>query len=166
MAKKAKIADSSAIQLNPLLTAIDKKDHAWWDSLTEEQKKKFSSWLYMRYTSSVSRNPDFARYYLVSTNEKVNKNFSSLKNHPQLIYLLLTSASPGLGTVRHEWIQPSKKSSSSDKSKLLATLFPMANETELEILDLYNTEQDLAEHLRDLGYDDKKIKSMILVDDE
>lgn len=165
MVKKAK-NNASAIQLNPLLTAIDKKDHSWWDSLTDEQKQKFSSWLYMRYTSSVSRNPDFARYYLVSTNEKVNKNFSALKNHPQLIYLLLTSASPGLGTVRHEWIQPSKKSSSSEKLRLLATLFPLASETELEILDSYNTEQDLVEYLRDLGHGDKKIKSMITVDDE
>lgn len=156
-----KKSDSSTIRLDSILPAIDKKNHEWWQSLTVEQQTKFSSWLYMRYTSSVSKSPDFARYYLVSTNERVNKHFSSLKNHPQLLYLLMTSASPGLGTQRHEWIQPSKRNSTSSKYKLLATIFPMANDKELEILDLYNTEQDIKQYLQDLGYDDKKIKSLV-----
>lgn len=149
------------IRLVSILPAIDKKDHNWWNTLTEQQKDKFSAWLYMRYTSSVNKNPDFARYYLISTNERVNKHFSYLKNHPQLLYLLMTTVSPGMGTVRHEWIQPSKKGKTTEKYKLLSQLFPMANNDELEILDTWNTEQDLRKHLEDLGYDDKKIKSII-----
>ena len=44
---------SDKIPLNDVLNAIDKRDFDWYSHLPEEQKKKWSSWLFIRYASSV-----------------------------------------------------------------------------------------------------------------
>jgi len=41
------------IPLNDVLNAIDKRDFGWYSRLPDEQKKKWSSWLFIRYASSV-----------------------------------------------------------------------------------------------------------------
>ncbi len=153
MAKKAEYS----IELNDLLSAIDSKNRVWWDNLTKEQQDKFNSWLYMRYTSSVTTNEDFSRYYLMAVNEVVNKDFTAIKKHPKLQYLLLTAASPGLGKQRHTYIAPPKAGKGSKKKyNLLSKLFPMSNDTELEILG-QSSDEELKLYLESLGWTDKDI---------
>lgn len=151
--------DDSAIKLNDVLPAIDRKNRSWWNTLNDAQKAKFPAWLYMRYAASVEGNPDISRYYLMAVNETVNKRFNTLKNHPKLQYLLMTAASPGMGTMRHNWIAPGKKGKSNKRIKLLAKIFPNASETELEILSLINDDEEIIVHLKGLGWQDKEIKS-------
>lgn len=167
MAKKAAVKDESSIALDNVLPAIDRKDTDWWETLTPAQQKKFSSWLYMRYTSSVTGNPDLARYYLLAVNELVNKKFSDVRKHPKLQYLLMTSASPGMGKQFHQFIAPPKMGKDNKKSniKLFEKLYPNANSQELEILAAINSEEDILEHLISLGYSDKEIKSVLSVKD-
>ena len=162
MAKKAVQKEDSEISLKSVLPAIDRKNINWWETLTPAQQKKFSSWIYMRYVSNVSGSPELYQYYLVAVNERVNKKFSSLKDHPKLQYLLLTTASPGMGDQFHPFIKPGKRNKSNKKRiNLLEKLFPMANEQELEVLSEINTDQDIENHLIALGWTDKEIKSAL-----
>lgn len=158
--------DESAIKLADVLPAVDRKDRAWWDTLNPLQKQKFPAWLYMRYTSSVKGNADFARYYLMAVNESVNKRFNAIKEHPKLQYLLMTAASPGMGTQRHEFVKPIKRGKADKKSKLLAKLHPNANDQELEILAQINDDMDIIRELEDRGWTQKDIKAAMKDGDE
>jgi hypothetical protein len=150
------------IELKEVLAAIDRKDIDWWETLTPSQQNKFSSWLYMRYISNVSGSADFAEYYLAAVNERVNKKFNTLKDHPKLQYLLLTTASPGLGKQFHSFIKPGKRGTTNKKRiNLLEKLFPLANNQELEVLDKINTDQDIENYLIELGWTDKEIKNAL-----
>lgn len=150
---------SSEIKLNDILPAIDRKNRKWWDGLSDEQRDKFSSWIYMRYGATVEGNADLSRYYLIAFNEIVNKRFNVLKNHPKLQFMLMTAASPGMGTVRHTWLAPMKKGKANKRIKLLEQLYPNANSRELELLAEINGDDDIKAYLQDLGWTDKDIKA-------
>lgn len=158
--------DSSAIKLADVLPAIDRKDKAWYDKLRPEQQAKFPAWLYMRYASSVEGNADLARYYLMAVNETVNKRFSSLKGHAKLQYLLMTAASPGMGTHRHGWIAPGKQGKSNKRLKLLARLYPLAKDDELETLANINDDTDIMRELEDRGWTQADINAAMKGNDE
>ena len=53
---------------------FDRKNRDFYDNLSEEEKKKFSPFLMIRWGSSVNGSPDLQAYYLISANEKLNKN--------------------------------------------------------------------------------------------
>lgn len=153
------MAEESDIKLNDVLPAVDRKDRNWWNKLNSAQRSKFPAWLYMRYAASAEGNPDISRYYLMAVNEAVNKRFNTIKNHPQLQYLLMTAASPGIGTVKHKWIAPAKRGKADKRTKLLSKIFPNANDDELEILSKINDEKDIVAYLESMGWQDKEIKA-------
>lgn len=159
MAKKATKPSEADISLDNVLSAIDKKNVDWWETLNPAQQKKFSSWLYMRYTSNIPNDADLARYYVIAVNERVNKKFSAIKNHSKLQYLLMTTASPGMGKQYHQWLTPPKVGKTNKKRiNLLSKLFPNVNDKELEVLDQVNTDKDIEGYLISLGWTDKEIK--------
>ena len=79
----------SSVPLKDVCLAIDKRNKKFYNSLDDEQQKKFSTWLYMRYASSVD-SPIFRDHYLQMVNDLVNVNFSDLKNHIELQWLLMS----------------------------------------------------------------------------
>jgi hypothetical protein len=162
MAKKATKSDEADISLDNVLTAVDKKNLNWWEGLNAAQQKKFSSWLYMRYVGNVTGDPDLARYYLIAVNERVNKKFSAIKNHAKLQYLLMTTASPGMGKQYHQWLTPPKVGKTNRKRiNLIAKLFPNVSDQELEVLGEINSDDDIQQHLISLGWEDKDIKNAL-----
>lgn len=161
MAKKT-VKSEDEISLDNVLPAVDRKDINWWETLTSTQQKKFPAWLYMRYTSSVNGNSDLARYYLLATNERVNKKFSDLKGHDKLRYLLMTATSPGMGKQYHSFLPPPKLGKSNKKTlNLLEKLFPMSNAQELELLSELNDADALEKYLVSMGWPDKEIKAAL-----
>ena len=158
--------DASSIKLADVLPAIDRKKVSWWDDLRQEQKDKFPAWLYMRYAASVEGDPDLARYYLMAVNETVNKRFNAIRHHPKLQYLLMTAASPGMGTQRHGWIPPAKRGKADKKSKLFSKLYPNARDDELEILSAINDDMDVIRELEDRGWTQKDITAAMKGNDE
>lgn len=94
----------SNLNLNSELAALDLKRRQFRQDLTEDERKKFSPYLMMRYAASVEGSVDLQTYYLLATNENVNKWFWQLgKNHTELQWLLCTTVSPGMGKHRHYW---------------------------------------------------------------
>lgn len=156
------MAKASSIELKDLLSAIDRKDVNWWETLTPEQRKEFSPWLAMRFTSMVTNSPEYSQYYLLATNNRINKKFNSLKDHKKLQYLLLTTASPGLGTKYHKFVKPPKRGQGSTKVRnVLEKLFPMANDQEIDVLIEHNSHKDIQNFLIAHGWTDKAINEAI-----
>jgi len=145
------------LSINNEMAVFDRKSRTFYDSLTAEQKKKFSNFLMIRYGSSVQGSRDLQEFYLISTNERLNKNFFSINRHPKLQWLCATTVSPGMGTQRHQWIAPKKKESgASGIKKQLAELYPHLKDDELELMAKINTKQDIDAYIKASGQDTKK----------
>ena len=142
------------------MRAFDNKDRNFYQDLIDEERKKFSTYLMIRWGSSVQGSAELQQYYLLSCNENFNKHFFDLAQHPELQWLLATTVSPGMGTFRHDWIKQKKREGSSSKSvKFLRQIYPEYKEDELELLAKINTADDLKQLAREHGWDDRRIKN-------
>jgi hypothetical protein len=141
------------------MAAYDRKDREYYDKFTDEQKKQFSTYLMLRYGASVGGSQDLQAYYLMATNERVNKNFFDLNKHPKLQWLSCTTVSPNMGKQFHYWQGTKKKEGNNKATKFLAKLFPNMKSDEIELLAKINDKRDIADMARNLGLDDKSIKA-------
>ena len=155
----------SGIKLADLFGAVNRKDRDWWERLSNEQRKKFSSWLYSRYMSIVRHNnPDMHRYYVLSANKELNKDLSKLtKNHAKLIYLLMTTMANEFTRADHQYIPPLKKNkadkTTNNKMRILSELNPSSKDADLETLATVISDSEFEELLVSHGWETKKIKA-------
>ena len=136
---------------------FDRKNRKFYDSLTDDEKKKFSPYLMIRWGSSVQGVEALQEYYLRSTNERLNKHFFAINKHPKLQWLCATTVSPDMGSHRHQWIAPKKKEpGASGIKKQIAELFPTLKDDEIDLMAKLNTKKDLDAYLKKLGQETKK----------
>ena len=148
---------SDKLSINNEMSVFDRKDRRFYDELTPEERKKFSNFLMIRYGSSVQGSRDLQEFYLIATNERLNKHFFTINRHPKLQWLCATTVSPGLGTQRHQWIAPKKKEPGAGSiRKQLAELYPHLRDDELELMAKLNTKKDIDAYLNASGQDPKK----------
>jgi hypothetical protein len=139
------------------MMCFDRKDRNFYSSLTDEERKKFSNYLMIRWGSSIQGNAELQHYYLQSSNHYVNKHFFAINRHPKLQWLCATAVSPGLGTQRHQWIAPKKKEAGASAiQKQIAELFPHLKDDEVELMSKINTKKDIDAYLKQLGQEVKK----------
>lgn len=139
------------------MTQFDRKNRNFYDGLTDEERKKFSTFLMIRYGSCVSGNKDLQEFYLISTNERLNKNFFPLHKHPKLQWLMATTVSPDMGTFRHNWIATKKKEPGAGSfKKQLSELYPHMKDDEIELMSKINTKKDIDAYMKELGHENKK----------
>jgi hypothetical protein len=151
---------SDKLSIGNEMVQFDKKNRAFYDELTPEERKKFSTFLMLRWGSCVQADSEIQAYYVMSLNENLNKDFFALSKHPKLQWLCATTVSPGIGTFRHQWIAPKKKEGSDSKSsKFLREMYPHLKEDEIELLRKINTKDDLKRLAKQHGWDDKRIKA-------
>jgi hypothetical protein len=145
------------LSINNEMAQFDRKNRAFYDELTADEKKKFSNFLMIRYGSSVQGSRDLQEFYLISTNERLNKHFFSINRHPKLQWLSATTVSPGMGSQRHQWIAPKKKEPGAGSiKKQLAELYPHLKDDELDLMAKINTKKDIDAYLKQLGQEAKK----------
>jgi hypothetical protein len=136
---------------------FDRKNREFYNSLTDEERKKFSNYLMIRWGSSIQGSAELQNYYLQSSNHYFNKRFFDINRHPKLQWLCATAVSPGLGTQRHQWIAPKKKEAgASGVRKQLAELYPHLKDDEIELMAKINTKKDIDAYLKQLGQETKK----------
>lgn len=140
------------------MAAFDRKDRAYYDKFTDEERKKFSTYLMLRYGASVAGSSDLQAYYLMATNERVNKNFFDLNKHPKLQWLLCTSVSPAMGRQNHYWQGTKKKEGNNKAQKFLAKLYPTLKQDEIDLLAQINDTKSLKLLGQQLGLDEQTIK--------
>ena len=150
---------SNKLTIKEEMRAIDQRDVGWWDTLTEEEQKKISPWLLMRYTSACDTNHDAIRdHYLTMTNELVNVQFNTLRHHVQLQHRLMQVV--GIGKSQyHPWIAPGKRQKKNKVAEWLLTLYPGINDDELDIL-LESHKDELKSLAQSAGMTDKDIKAL------
>ena len=152
---------SDKLNIRNEMRQFDSKNRSFYDDLTDEERKKFSNYLMLRWGSAVKANEDFTKYYILSMNQNANKHFWSLNKHPKLQWLLLTCVSPNLGVLDHEWIAFTGKTSKNKKAQIIADLYPQMKLDEAELLSLQITDQELIDHMKSLGYTDEQIKKQM-----
>ena len=141
------------------MAQFDSKNRQFFDELTDEERKKFSPFLMIRYGSSVSGNRDLQEFYLIATNERLNKKFFAVNTaqHKKLQWLMATTVSPGLGNFRHNWIAPKKKEpGAGSMRKQLMELFPQLKDDEIALLAQITTKKEIDTYLRELGQEKTK----------
>ena len=139
---------------------LNKKNRLFFNELTDEERKKFSTFLMMKYSANVDGPADLQEWYLRASNERVNQNFFDLGHHPKLQWLLCTTVSPGMGQQRHFWLPSKKKNAkiNTKVTKFLTKLYPTLKEDEIELLSLINSESDIKNLAVDMGMSDQDIK--------
>ena len=139
------------LALHNELAAIDRKDYTYFNRLTEDQKKQFSPYLMLRYSSAVEGSGDIAKYYAVATNEFVNQDFWALNGHKELQWLLCCTVSPGIGKQRHYWLGKAQKASGNKLRKLLLELLPQQKEDEIDLILKTNTKEEILLWISKMG---------------
>ena len=144
--------ESSKLTIQNEMRMFDSKNRAFYDELSDEEKKKFSSYLMIRCGSSVSGSPELQEYYLHATNQRLNKHFFELHKHPKLQWLCATTVSPGMGNHFHRWIGHKKKDPNEGKKlKELKTMYPNAKLRDLDVLSNIIDKKEITQYKKSLG---------------
>jgi hypothetical protein len=149
----------SKLDINTEMRAFDTKDRGFYDSLSDEERKKFSTYLMLKWGPNVEGSPELQEWYLRAQNERVNKNFFDIGRHPKLQWLLCTTVSPGMGAKRHYWIKAPKGNGNQKAFKFIESQYPHLSREEIDIMVKLNTTEQLKELAQNLGWDDKRIKT-------
>lgn len=145
--------------INNEMAQLDTKNRVFYDELDEEERKKFSTYLMMKYSANVEGSSDLQAWYLLASNERVNINFFDLSKHPKLQWLSCTSVSPGMGKQRHYWLNGKKKEGSNTKTvKFLTKIYPTLKIDEIELMAQLNSDKEIKELAKNLGMSDSDIK--------
>jgi hypothetical protein len=154
------VSNTDPLYIGNEMAAFDRKDRAYYDKFTDEQRKSFSTYLMLKYGANVGGNADMQAYYLMATNERVNKHFFDLgSKHTKLQWLTCTTVSPQMGNQFHYWLKGKKKEGDNKSQKFLAKLYPTMKSDEINLLAKINDKRDIADMARNLGFDDKSIKA-------
>ena len=131
---------------------FDRKNREFYDSLTDEERKKFSNYLMIRWGSAVEGSRELQEFYVIATNERLNKHFFNVSKHPKLQWLMATSVSPDLGSQRHPWIAPKKKvAGASAKRKALVAMYPHYKDDEIDVMMQIVSDKEIKQHVKDSG---------------
>jgi len=136
---------------------LDRKNRQFYHELTDIERRKFSNYLMIRWGSAVQGSRELQEFYVIATNERLNKHFFSVNRHPGLQWLLATSISPGLGAQRHYWIAPKKRTANGAGAlkKQIQSLLPNLQDDEIDLLIQINDRKEITRWLDDHGIDDR-----------
>lgn len=136
---------------------LDTKNRNFYDELTDDERKKFSTFLMLRWGSAVEGARELQEYYVQSCNHYLNKHFFDLNRHPKLQWLCATAISPDMGAMRHNWIAPKKKEAgASARRKQLQEIYPTYKDDEIDVMMQITTQKEIDAWFRAAGHDKKK----------
>jgi len=149
---------SDKLPLNDVLNAMDRRDFDWYANLSDEHKKKWSSWLFLRYASSVNgKSRDDA---LLNTNEFVNKHYVDLYKHDELMWKLFCLTGSGKKEF-HQWIKaPNSKKKTDKVSEFVSEVYPHLKNDEVELFMEINDENEIRQLALDLGKSEKELEEI------
>lgn len=141
------------------LRSVDQKDYNFYDNLTDEEKKAFSPYILMRYTSNVQIDDrDVQEWYLEMTNELVNKHHWVLsKSHKSLLWKLFSATGSGINCY-HPYLAAGKKEKANKIEKLLVELYPAMKLSEIKLMASMMDKNDREELFDKMGFDKKQRK--------
>lgn len=148
---------SDKLSIGNEMRQLDTKNRNFYDELTIDERKKFSTFLMLRWGSTVEGNRALQEYYVQSCNHYLNKHFFDLSKHPKLQWLCATAMSPDMGAMRHNWIAPKKKEAgASAKRKQLIEIYPTYKDDEIDVMMQITSQKEIDAYFRAAGHDKKK----------
>ena len=145
---------SDKLNISNEMRELDAKNRDFYDELTPEERKKFSTFLMVRWGSAVDGAQELQEYYVQSTNHYLNKHFFTMHRHPKLQWLMATAVSPGMGAMRHNWIAPKKKEAGASAiKKQLRELYPHFRDDEIDLMATLTDKKEIAQLQRAHGND-------------
>jgi hypothetical protein len=136
---------SDKLNIGNEMRQLDAKNRDFYDELTPEERRKFSTFLMVRWGSAVDGDRELQEYYVQSTNHYLNKHFFTMHRHPKLQWLMATAVSPGMGAMRHNWIAPKKKEAGASAiKKQLRELYPHFRDDEIDLMAALTDKKELA----------------------
>ena len=145
---------SDKLNIGNEMRQLDAKNRDFYDELTPEERKKFSTFLMVRWGSAVDGSKEIQEYYVQSVNHYLNKHFFTMHRHPKLQWLMATAASPGMGAMRHNWIAPKKKEAGASAiKKQLRELYPHFKDDEIDLMAELTDKKEIAQLQRAHGND-------------
>ena len=185
MAKEKLSADEKfekvEFDLFDAIAAIDRKDYSYYDRLTPEQQKKFVPFMMLHWISAIKGSEGLSRYYVISTNEYANKHLfnENVMKHPKLQWLMLCSASPGMGKQFHQWIphirERISKLKESPKTKEIKDyykkIYPKSSDSDLNLVtevfvDNHRKKMYIAAKFPEMKFDEIELLSEIITDED
>lgn len=141
---------------------FDIKNRDFYNSLSSDQKKRFSPYLMIRWGATVVGSSDLQEFYIISCNERLNKHFFAVSKHPELQWLMATTVSPNIGSFKHEWIPSKKKLSTSSKiEKFLLDIFPTMKLDDVKVLASITSMKDIKQMAIEHGYSEKEVNYIV-----
>jgi hypothetical protein len=144
--------EKTEFDLFKAIEAIDRKDYGYWDTLTEEQQKKFTPYMMLHWISAIKTTGMLGAYYVMSTDANANKYMfnETVYGHPKLQWLMLCAASPGMGKQFHQWIphlnakiaKLQTKATKKEVKEYFEKVYPGCNKAELDqVSDIFVADQ-------------------------
>ena len=147
-----------------MLYNLDVGNKEWYEGLDSELKKTFSSYVSMRFASSVKSNKILQESYIESVNEFCNKYFSTIQKHEGdslLFWKLLCLCGSGQKQF-HPWLKaPKGKGKKTKIFDFLQSCYPNYKNDEIETLISVLDKKEIKELAKQAGLDDKEIKLLI-----
>ncbi len=147
-----------------MLYNLDVGNKEWYNSLDSELKKTFSSYVSMRFASSVKSNKILQESYIESVNEFCNKYFSTIQKHEGdslLFWKLLCLCGSGQKQF-HPWLKaPKGKGKKTKIFDFLQSCYSNYKNDEIETLISVLDKKEIKEMAKQAGLDDKEIKLLI-----
>jgi hypothetical protein len=135
------------------LNAVDTRKYNFYDNLTDEERKSFSPYILMRYTSNVQGDRELQEWFLEQTNELVNKDHWALsKNHKALLWKLFAGIGAGM-PVYHPYLASGKKQKANKIEKLLAEIYPAMKMEDVKFLASTMSKKDIEDLFDNMGFD-------------
>lgn len=150
---------SDKLNIGNEMRQFDRKNRRFYDELDDDERKKFSPFLMIRWGSAVEGSRELQEFYVIATNERLNKHFFNINStaHKKFHWLMATSVSPDIGTPRHTWIAPKKKEAGvGAKRKALQEIYPTYKDDEIDVMMELVSQKEIDAYFKSAGEDKKR----------
>lgn len=153
---------SNKLDIKNELRAISTRDRNWYNSLTDEEKKKYDTqlWVQMRWASNYKHRANKG-IVLQLVNEYTNRHFNTLRHHPQLQLQLLQLSGTGDTGFCYEWLAPGKRQQKNKLQSWVIENYPTLNDDEVELFVSMRDKADWKQLFEEHGMTDKQIKELL-----
>lgn len=163
------------------IEAVDNKQYDYFQKLTDEQQRKFVPYMMLHWISTVKASREISNYYLMATDIVANKHMfnESIQNHPELQWMMLCSASPGVGKQFHQWLPHlnskfellREQSKTKDYVEYLSKIYKNSSASDIKELAEYMTANQqhrhkLAQMYPELKVDDINTLAQMISEDD
>lgn len=143
----------------------DLKNKDFYAGLEPALQKQFSPLVAMRWFSTVPDSSPYKEYAIIMTNEVLNIDFWSLKDHPELQWKLMSMCGTGK-VLRHQWIAMPKRKKLSKVKEFMLQWYPSANDQELDLLTNSMNRDEFEYFVKSTGATDTELRDILAEHDK